>query len=87
MAKIAFFELEGWEIPFIKKELKEHDLILGTDTLTLQNIEKIKDIEILSIFIYTQIDQQLLEHMPRLKAIITRSTGYDHIDLEACKKT
>lgn len=86
MAKIAFFELEGWETPFIKKELKEHDLILETETLTLQNIEKIKDIEILSIFIYTQIDQQLLEHMPRLKAIITRSTGYDHIDLEACKK-
>ncbi|NPA38328.1 MAG: hydroxyacid dehydrogenase [Candidatus Nanohaloarchaeota archaeon] len=42
--------------------------------------------EIVSIFIYSKIDEDLLKNMPNLKYVVTRSAGYNHIDLEACKK-
>ena len=51
-----------------------------------QNSELFKDATILSTFIHSKVDANLLEKLPHLKAIITRSTGYDHIDLETCRK-
>ncbi len=56
------------------------------EPLNLQNIGKAADAEILSTFIYSQIGREILDNMPKLKAIVTRSTGYDHIDLEACRE-
>jgi D-lactate dehydrogenase len=46
---------------------------------------KIQDAEILSVFIYSDLDATLLGRLPRLKMIATRSTGYDHIDLPFCR--
>ena len=31
------------------------------------------------------INEGVLSRLPNLKMIATRSTGYDHIDIEACK--
>ncbi len=84
--KIAFFELEGWEKEKIEKELGNHELILSQERLSLENIENYKDIEILSVFICSEITKEILEKLPNLKFIATRSTGYDHIDLNSCKE-
>ncbi|MDI3339987.1 MAG: hydroxyacid dehydrogenase [Sphaerobacter sp.] len=40
--------------------------------------------EVVSVFIHSRVDRGVLEHLPRLRLIATRSTGYDHIDLAAC---
>ena len=45
-----------------------------------------KEYEAISIFIRSRITQEILERLPKLRYIQTRSTGYDHIDIEACKK-
>lgn len=84
--KIAFFEIEDWEIPIIKKALSGHELKFFKDKLALNNIKKIADCQVLSIFIYSKINESLLKSLPKLKLIATRSTGFDHIDAEACKK-
>ena len=34
----------------------------------------------------SKIDKQILQRIPGLKLIATRSTGYDHIPIEECKK-
>jgi D-lactate dehydrogenase len=39
----------------------------------------------LSIFISSEIDKEIIDSLPNLKLITTRSTGYDHIDCEYCK--
>ncbi|MGB3681782.1 MAG: NAD(P)-dependent oxidoreductase [Rubrobacteraceae bacterium] len=41
------------------------------------------DVEILMPFIHSAVGREELEAMPNLRFIATRSTGYDHIDLEA----
>jgi len=85
-AKIAFFEIEPWEIDYIKKFLKNFELIFFEEKLDSKNIEKILDADIISIFIYSKIDKDIINRLKSLKYITTRSTGFDHIDLKYCKK-
>lgn len=84
--KIAFFEIKGWEKRYLKKRIGEHHLEFFPDPLTPENVKKIKNCEILSVFIYSKIDKHILDNLPKLKLITTRSTGYDHIDLKRCKQ-
>ncbi len=83
--KITFFEIQGWEIPMIKKALKNHSLLFIKEPLTLENIKEAKNSDIISVFIYSHINQKILSHLNKLKLIATRSTGYDHIDFKTCK--
>lgn len=84
--KIGFFEIENWEKEPIKKTFPKDQLIFSNRKINANNADKYKDLEVISIFIYSQIDEKLLQKMPKLKLIATRSTGYDHIDVKACAK-
>ncbi len=42
--------------------------------------------EAISIFIRSHITAKILDLFPKLRYIQTRSTGFDHIDIEACKE-
>ncbi|KKW45933.1 MAG: D-isomer specific 2-hydroxyacid dehydrogenase NAD-binding protein [Parcubacteria group bacterium GW2011_GWB1_56_8] len=84
--KIAFFEVEGWEERMIRESFSGEKVALGRDKITSLDLPNVKDFEVLSIFIDSRIDKGVLDHFPDLKCIATRSTGYDHIDLAACKE-
>lgn len=84
--KIGFFELEGWEKPAIESQLAGHELFLTTDKITAMEMPRLTDFEMISVFVNSRIDASVLEVFPNLKYIVTRSTGYDHIDLAECKK-
>ena len=86
MAKITFFEIKSWEANYLKKKLKGHTLKFFEEPISKENIAKAKDSSIISVFIYSQINKELLRKLPKLKLISTRSTGFDHIDLRECKK-
>jgi D-lactate dehydrogenase len=49
-------------------------------------IDACKDAEVVSPFIYSKFPKEVLEKLPKLKLLSTRSVGYNHIDLEACQK-
>lgn len=83
---IAFFELEDWEKDYITKNLTDHELIFFKEPLTSDFNDDLSKVEVLSVFIYSKIDKNTLSKMPNLKFIATRSTGFDHIDVEACKE-
>ena len=84
--KITFFETQNWEKAILKKKLKKHSLKFYKEPLTLDNVKEAKDSEIISVFIYSKINKDILKKLPKLKLITTRSTGFDHIDLKECKK-
>lgn len=84
--KIAFFEIKGWEKRSLKKGLEGHRLQFFSQPLNLENAKEIRDFEIVSVFIYSRVGKELLKALPKLKFIATRSTGFDHIDLQACQK-
>jgi len=86
MARISFFEVKPWEITYLKKQLKGHQLQFFPEPITPENISKAKDSEIISVFIYSGVDAAAIKKLPKLKMIATRSTGFDHIDLKECAK-
>ncbi|MDQ5900897.1 MAG: D-isomer specific 2-hydroxyacid dehydrogenase NAD-binding protein [Patescibacteria group bacterium] len=83
--KIAFYEMEDWENSILKERITDGDITFSEAPLTLDS-QDIAEIELLSIFIYSELNSDLLQKMPKLKMIATRSTGYDHIDIEYCKE-
>jgi len=84
--KIAFFEVEDWEEEYLKGKLSGHQLKFSNEKLSLENAAQIKDFDALSVFIYSKIDEQIIQAIPNLKLVTTRSTGFDHIDIDVCKK-
>ncbi len=80
---IVFFEVQEWEKEPLKAAFPE--AILSEDKLTNENASQFTNAEIISSFIYCSLNQEVLNQLPNLKFITTRSTGYDHIDLQASK--
>jgi D-lactate dehydrogenase len=87
MHKISFFEVASGEIPILKsfrpkgckvQLFKERAEEIGESIL--------RNTDIISVFIYSHISKQFLIKVPKLKLIATRSTGFDHINLETCHK-
>src|SRR5437879_3051522 len=84
--KVAFFEVEPWEKEYLKKKFADYDLAFYEDPLSKDNVAKVKDVEALSVFIYSHLDKEIIDQMPNLRFITTRSTGYDHIELPCCQE-
>ena len=49
-------------------------------------IDTCKNATVISTFITTQFPRAVIEKLPALKLLCTRSVGYDHIDLDACRE-
>ncbi|MDA3839461.1 MAG: hydroxyacid dehydrogenase [Patescibacteria group bacterium] len=84
--KIAFFEIKGWEKKYLNKQLKGHNVTYYEEVLNENNVSKVKNFDIVSVFIYSKVDKKVISGLPKLKLITTRSTGFDHIDLKEAKK-
>ncbi len=83
--KLAFFELEGWEAGALQKEFPGHELFFSPLPLHEYFGEDVS-FDAISVFVNSKLDKATLLRFPKLKFISARCTGYDHIDLEACKE-
>lgn len=81
--KLTFFEVQAWEDQ-LKKDFP--DATYTDHRLDLENVEMYTDAEVISCFVYSDLSKEVLEKMPQLTCIATRSTGFDHIDLDYCKE-
>lgn len=86
--KIAFFGVKSCEREIIEREIANLDATgVGIFSEELQdNIGSANNYDIVSVFIYSKLDKNVLDQLPNLKMIATRSTGIDHIDSVECKK-
>lgn len=85
--KLAIFEVEPWEEKFLREKLgTSAELTIFERSIKPEDVDKIKDVEGLIIFIYSNITKEIIEKLPALKFIATMSTGFDHIDVAACKE-
>jgi len=84
--KIVFFETRQEEKNFFKNRFKDYKVEYYPDTIDLQDLEQVRDVEILSVFVHSNVNISVLKKLPNLKLIVTRSTGFNHIDLEACRE-
>lgn len=87
--KITFFSVRDDEYELVKKYAKKYDVefVITRDTLTLDNVHLCQDSNAISI-ITTKTDEPIIKklHDYGVSYISTRTVGFDHIDLDACKK-
>jgi D-lactate dehydrogenase len=89
--KVSFLGIKNWEIDYIKQNFKAVQDIKfcfeeGVDPLDSSVLQNIRDSEIVSVFVDSSISKKVIDEMKDLKFVTTRSTGFDHIDLNACRE-
>ncbi|WP_457641618.1 NAD(P)-dependent oxidoreductase [Persephonella sp.] len=88
--KIYFFGVEDWEKLHLERKLREYNITgeikLTKEPLNIDNANIYKDADIISVFIYSKVSKEVIDKMPNLKLIVTRSAGYDHIDVEYARQ-
>jgi len=83
--RIVIFDAEPWESEAFDGLRDEHRVDVVQESLEPENAAEYADAEVISAFIYSSLDREVLEQLHDLKLISTRSTGIDHIDLEYCR--
>lgn len=80
--KIRHFDCDG----FIWSFLQEKKSSLEVTPATIKKIKDISQLEVITIHTQSYINSAVIAKMPKLKLIVARTVGIDHIDLEACKE-
>lgn len=84
MAKIVFYEASETDKVQLTEGLKgtDHHWEFVPVPLAIDTVDE--EAEVVSVFVgHSHITSELMDKMPKLKLIATRSTGFDHIDLAA----
>lgn len=86
--KAVFFETAPWERRYLKRALSQQPLTVHVmpEPLSDETQRLARGADVLSVFIYSTLTPNILRHLPRLRLIATRSTGFDHIDLATCRR-
>lgn len=71
--------LDNFDIRFFKESLDEKFL----DNLSQEDFDETM---IISVFIGSNVSENIISKFKNLRIISTRSTGYDHIDLSSCSE-
>ncbi|MFY9493392.1 MAG: NAD(P)-dependent oxidoreductase [Minisyncoccia bacterium] len=79
--KVIFFEITKKEEEFVAANLREVEIVFVADKLSDANINLARDAEVVSVFVGSEITGAVIDALPNLKFIATRSTGFDHIDI------
>ena len=84
---IAFCDVNQYERKAIEAWTNDPTLREMSISLSEKPIEDLKDydFDVISIFIDSKVTKDLLDKFTKLKLILTRSAGIDHIDLNECK--
>ncbi len=67
--------LNDFDIEFIKEPLNE---------LSVLSEEQLEQTDVISVFISSNVTENVIKKFKNLRIITTRSTGYNHIDLKYC---
>ena len=81
---IFFFEVEDQDKKHVLKNFPKAQIF--KKPLSDKLVKKCKNAEILCGMIYSDFSGKNLSKLPNLKLVVTRSVGYDHVDLKWCEK-
>lgn len=84
--KLVVFEAEEHEAKAFGATFAAEELSLVAKPLDGEMAADYSDAEIISIFVYSRLTGEVLTRLPKLRMIATRSTGFDHIDMDYCRE-
>lgn len=83
--RIIFFEVEKEEQTIFLKSFSNADISFVEEKLDENNIKKAIEADVVCVFVNSEINKNVIDALPNLKFIATRSTGLNHIDCEYAK--
>lgn len=86
MAIITFYEATQIDTFQITDGLRQTDHYWEFKPETINSNNLNPEAEVISVFVGSSVTREIMERLPRLKLIATRSTGYDHIDLDYARE-
>jgi D-lactate dehydrogenase len=87
--KAVFFEINEDDAHVVFETLKNVsglELLSHKEKLSPENISLAKDADIVSVFVGSEMKREIIDELPNLKLVVTRSTGYDHIDVDYARE-
>jgi D-lactate dehydrogenase len=83
--KIVFFEIKAEDQPVFEGVFGDVELVFVEEKLNGNNTDKAQNADVVCVFTGSVLNKDVIDALPNLKFIATRSTGFDHIDLEHVK--
>ena len=83
--KIIHFYNEDWEQGYVADRLPGNEVVPLKGTTTEHADFRDEGAEVLSVFVNSPVNKDVLDRFPHLKHVAARSTGFDHIDLAEAK--
>lgn len=83
---ISIFEVEDWEREELRSLQDEHEVRFVRGPLDADEAVEHSDAQVVSVFIYSDLGSNTLARLEGLEMVATRSTGFEHIDLETCRE-
>ena len=83
---VVVFEAEPWEHDHFARLQADHQVEFTEAPLTRENALEYAEADAVSTFIYSSLEDDVLEQFRGLQLIATRSTGWDHISGGFCRE-
>src|SRR3989338_11555632 len=83
--KVAWFESSPGEREGVAALMPGRDIVFFDESLTPETAAHAAGCEIVSVFVNCDVRKPVIDALPLLKCIATRSTGFDHIDVAYAK--
>ncbi len=87
--KVIVFDIHGFELTPLKEHLeKKHEVTFVDVKLSEYTVDLAKDFDAAVVFIHDTVSAAILESLKQrgIRFLITRSAGFNHIDVEAAKR-
>lgn len=83
--RVAWFDTEEWERDYLEGKDFDFEVDFFTHSLTRENKEKAEGYDAVSVFVSSQLTEEVINSLDA-DIITCRSTGFDHVDLDAASE-
>ncbi len=85
--KVLIFDTDAATRETLDARLPHIERVYFDTSLSMDALHRHADAEIISVFISSPVTREVIDALPALKLVVTRSTGVDHIDLAHAKES
>ncbi len=85
MPAILFLDADPEDQPAVRARFPDAVCVAGAPEGE-DIVKACADAEIISTFVTVPFPRSVIEQLPKLKLLVTRSVGFDHIDVAACRE-
>lgn len=89
MVRLVLFDLDEHERDMVRGAFvpeSDYEIDMHSEPLTNENASIAHDADGIGIFVTSHATREALNQMPNLKMIAAMSTGFDNIDVDACRE-